>query len=208
VALLGVTEIPLTEGGAARFQLQNAAAAAAAAWAAGVVPEAIRDGLASFVPSAATTPGRMNVVRVHGATVIVDYAHNPAAIRALLDYAARVDAARRVAVLSMPGDRRDDDIREMGGLGAGLDAVVFMENPIHRRGRPAGDTSRLMMAGLAAAGGDAARAVLVEGEEAAAHAVLALVRPRDLVLFICDDAALVTGLLEASAREDGASTGA
>jgi cyanophycin synthetase len=193
--------VPLTEGGAARFQVQNAAAASAAAWALGLAPRIIRAGLARFVPSAATTPGRMNVVRVHGATVIVDYAHNPAAIRALLDYAGRVDAGRRIAVLSIPGDRRDEDIREMGGLGAGVDRVIFMENPPYRRGRAVGETGTLLVEGLVAAGGDAARSVVVHGQAAAVDEVLRQLEPRDLVLFIADDATFVIERLEGSATD-------
>ena len=197
--LAPLAEVPLTEGGAARFQVQNAAAASAAAWALGIAPETIRAGLARFVPSAATTPGRMNVVRVHGATIIVDYAHNPAAIRALLDYAGRVDAGRRLAVLHTPGDRRDDDIREMGALGVGLDSVVFMESPEYRRGRRVGESGALLVEGFVAAGGDAARSVVVEGQEAAVDEVLRQLQPRDLVLFVADDASIVIERLEASA---------
>ena len=198
--LAPLSEVPLTEGGAARFQVQNAAAASAAAWALGIPPETIRAGLARFVPSAATTPGRMNVLHLRDATIIVDYAHNPAAIRALLDYARRVDADRRIAVLSIPGDRRDADIREMGSLGAEVDRVIFMENPPYRRGRAVGETGKLLVEGLVAAGGDAALSVVVHGQDAAVDEVLRHLRPRDLVLFMADDAAFVTDRLEASTR--------
>jgi cyanophycin synthetase len=198
--LAALTDIPLTEGGAARFQVQNAAAASAAAWAVGVAPETIREGLARFVPSATTTPGRMNTLRLRDATIIVDYAHNPAAIRALTDYARRVDATRRLAVLSTPGDRRDDDIREMGGLGAAFDGVVFMESPAYRRGRRPGENGALLVEGLVAAGGEASRAVLVEGQEAAVDEVLRQLQPGDLVLFIADDATLVIDRLEKGGR--------
>jgi UDP-N-acetylmuramyl tripeptide synthase len=200
MALASLANIPMTENGAARFQVQNAAAASAAAWACGVAPSTIRDGLARFVPSATTTPGRMNTVRVHDATVIVDYAHNPAAIRALFEYAGRLDADRRIAVLSIPGDRRDDDIREMGALGRGVDEVIFMENPPYRRGRDVGVIGALLLEGFAAAGGDASRTVVVHGQEEGVAEVLRRLRPRDLVLFMADDAEFVIGLLEQSER--------
>ncbi|HEV2736604.1 MAG TPA: cyanophycin synthetase, partial [Longimicrobiaceae bacterium] len=69
-----VDEVPLTVGGAARFQVENVLAAIAAAHAQGVEMATLREGLRTFVPSAASTPGRMNVLRTARGRVVVDYA--------------------------------------------------------------------------------------------------------------------------------------
>jgi cyanophycin synthetase len=191
-----VADVPLTLGGAARFQVQNSAAAILAAACAGVRVEHIRAGLVSFGASAAMTPGRMNVVHVRGATVILDYAHNVAAIGALIDYALRVPATRRLAALHSPGDRRDEDIRAVGALGAPLDVVLLKEDPAVRRGRPAGDTRRLMREALDASG-TGAEVVDIPDEPDSVAAMLSMLREGDLLLYITADAAAVREVLEA-----------
>jgi cyanophycin synthetase len=204
--VLPIAEVPLTAGGAARFQAQNVAAATAAAWALGVPAETIRRALETFVPSPTTTPGRMNVLRVGGATVVVDYAHNVAAVAALIDYAERVRAKRRIGVFSSPGDRRDGDVRAIGALAAGLDALVLKEHPRYLRGRRPGELAGVMREGFVAAGGDPARTVVALDDEQAVAAVRSMLRDGDLVLFVADDAAKVIAALEGAGAALGTTT--
>jgi len=172
VVVAEVREVPLTFGGAARFQLENVVAAAAAAYALGLPVERIREGLLSFVPSAERTPGRVNVLETARGRVIVDYAHNAAAITGLLDFVAASPAERRMALISVPGDRRDEDLREIGALAARMDYVIFKEHEHYRRGRPPGESARLLAEGLLATGFPRDRVAMFEGEpEAVAHAL-------------------------------------
>jgi cyanophycin synthetase len=187
IPVAAVDDLPLSMGGAARFQLGNLLAATAAAYLQGIAPDAIAGGLRTFVPSGEATPGRMNVLRTARGTVIVDYAHNPAAVRGLMDFVARMQADRRIGVVTMPGDRRDEDLREMGEIVSVLDYVVVKEHDKYRRGRPAGDVARLIAEGLEAGGlaPGAHEAVLPE-PEAVARA-LEIMRPGDVVVILADD---------------------
>jgi cyanophycin synthetase len=182
-----VDDLPLAMGGAARFQLGNLLAAAAAAYLQGIAPDAIAEGLRTFVPSGEATPGRMNVLRTARGTVIVDYAHNPAAVRGLMDFVTRMQAGRRIGVVTMPGDRRDEDLRELGEIVSVLDYVVVKEHHKYRRGRPAGDVARLIAEGLEAGGlpSDAHEAVLPE--PVAVARALEIMRPGDVVVILADD---------------------
>jgi cyanophycin synthetase len=90
-------EVPLMMGGAARFQRGNILAAILAAYVKGVRYDDIRAGLLSFFPSPSMTPGRLNLLRVGGARVLVDYAHNPAAVAGLVEFALALPATRRTA---------------------------------------------------------------------------------------------------------------
>ncbi|MDP9348332.1 MAG: cyanophycin synthetase, partial [Gemmatimonadota bacterium] len=191
-----VHEVPLTLGGAARFQLQNVLAAIAAAHAQGMDAAEIREALRSFVPSAEATPGRMNLLRTTRGTVIVDYAHNPAAVRALVDFSLRLGARRRIGVVAMPGDRRDEDLRELGASAAGLDYVIIKEHPHYRRGRRPGEGAGLIAEGLRAVGfpPDAYETVLPE-PEAVARA-LEIMEEGDLVLVLADDTTAVLAQVE------------
>jgi cyanophycin synthetase len=191
VALASVGEVPLTFGGAARFQLENVLAAAAAAYVRGVPAERIRAGLLDFVPSAARTPGRLNVLDTARGRVIVDYAHNAAAIAGLLDFVARTPAESRMALVSVPGDRRDEDLREVGRLTAGMDYVIFKEHRDYRRGRAPGESARLLAEGLLATGFAPDRvASFAEEPEAVAHAI-GRMRPGSVVAVIADAAGVL-----------------
>ena len=77
----------------------------------------------------------------------MDNAHNPAAIAGLVDVVQRLDATRRIAVITAPGDRRDEDFRAVGRLFAPLDHVILKEGPF-RRGRAQGEVSDRIADGL------------------------------------------------------------
>jgi cyanophycin synthetase len=194
--VMPVADVPLTVGGAARFQLENVLAAVAAADALGMEMEAIRAGLRTFIPSSSSTPGRMNVLRTARGTVVVDYAHNPAAVRALADFARRMEGRRRIGVITMPGDRRDEDLRALGEAASGLDYVIVKEHPKYSRGRAPGEVARLIGEGLVAGGlaADCQEAVLNEAE--AVERVLGMMEPGDVAVIAADDTAAVLAQIE------------
>jgi cyanophycin synthetase len=151
--------IPATFEGRARMNVQNALAATAAAWAAGAHLHDIRQGLRTFSTSYFMAPGRLNMFELDGYRVIVDYAHNPPAIDALGQFVnlltepspggARASVTgRRIAVVATAGDRRDQDIREVGRVAARhFDEIVIREDA-NNRGRPRGDTAALIAEGI------------------------------------------------------------
>jgi cyanophycin synthetase len=107
--LTHLERITFTAGGAIRFQLENALAATAAAWAQGLNPAFIVRALTTFRMDPAMVPGRFNVLGVAGRQVILDYGHNVAAMKALGE-ALPQDGRRSVMVIGLPGDRRDEDL--------------------------------------------------------------------------------------------------
>ncbi|HYW12513.1 MAG TPA: cyanophycin synthetase [Longimicrobium sp.] len=204
VPVAAVDDVPLAMGGAARFQLGNLLAATAAAYLQGIPADAIAEGLRTFIPSGAATPGRMNVLRSPRGTVIVDYAHNPAAVRGLMDFVTRMPAARRIGVVTMPGDRRDEDLREMGEIVSVLDYVVVKEHDHYRRGRPAGDVARLIAEGLEAGGlGPGSHEAVLPEPDAVARA-LTLMEPGDVVVILADDSLDVLAQAQAFLDAGGA----
>ena len=202
-----VRDVPLTLGGAARFQLQNVLAATLAAHLHGVPLDAIRRGLSSFHASPELTPGRLNLLRVGRGHVVVDYAHNPAAVEALLEFVRHFDARRRVGVVAAPGDRRDEDIRTLGRLCAGFDRVILKEDA-DPRGRAPGETVRLLCDGLHEGGlaDDAIETVL--DEDAAVGHALATMRGGDLVVVLADKVDPVLALVQRAAAGSSSAVGA
>ncbi len=191
VVLAAVADVPLTLGGLARFQVENVLAAVAAGYAQGLSPEVLRAGLMSFIPSAARTPGRLNVMETTRGRVVIDYAHNAAAVTALMDLVLAMPANKRIALLSAPGDRRDEDLRGLGALASGLDLVIFKEHEVYRRGREPGAINAIMRDGLLGAGYPADRILtFVEEHEGVAH-VMDVMAPGDVVVIVADDTAAV-----------------
>ncbi len=139
--------LPFTLGGRARHNVANALAAVAALVALGQPPTAVAQALCSFTCNAADNPLRMNLFQLGEVRLVVDYAHNFAAYRALLDTCRGLGTGRLVGVASAPGDRRDRELEEIGRLCAeGFDELVLYEIP-EDRGRPAGGTIDVMLRG-------------------------------------------------------------
>lgn len=145
-ALIALAEVPLTLGGAARYNIENALAAALAARRLGVPDAAIRQVLATFRSDPRDNPGRANEFAVNGARVFVDFAHNPHSIAAVTSALAALPARRRFILLSHAGDRSDDDIRGLveGAFRLRPDVVVAAENPKYLRGREPGEIPALI----------------------------------------------------------------
>ena len=133
------SEIPITLGGAARHNIANSLAAAALTYCLGLPLEAISDGLKTMVQD--ENPGRCNIHTVNGVKVLIDFAHNPAAMNALFDMARAIPADRRALCFGQAGDRPDNLIREMtrDAWAIGLDQVMISELAEYHRGRQHGD---------------------------------------------------------------------
>jgi len=186
IPIAPVRDVPLMMGGAARFQRENILAAIATAYVQGMRYDDIRAGLLSFFPSPSLTPGRLNLMRFGNGRVLVDYAHNAAAIAGLMEFLQGLDANRRIGILTAPGDRRDEDLRAVGRLSASLDHVIVREDK-YRRGREAGDTARLIVEGLHDAGMPDERIEIVYDEAESLRRALGMMGENDLVFVLADN---------------------
>lgn len=177
--------IPLTYGGRAEFMIQNVLAATLAAFVHGVPIDDIKVGLHTFNSGTAQTPGRLNFVEAGRATVLMDYAHNPAGFRGLTQFIAKLPYKYRTAVLTVPGDRRDDDIREMGRIAAeSFDRIVIRKGS-YLRGRDAEEIAKLLQEGIDEARTEPQVRVINGNHEAIAHAVKNA-RKGELVVTLAD----------------------
>lgn len=184
ISVMSANDIPATLSGMADFNVANALAALLAGYAQRVPIETMARALRGFTSSHQDNPGRFNVYDDLGFRVIVDYAHNPAAMRAIGQVVERLrpQVGRVIGVVSIPGDRRDEDIREMGEISAGLfDELIFRERP-DGRGRAAGSVVALLTEGALAAGFPEGRLHRVLSEPKSVDLGLRLARPGDLVM--------------------------
>lgn len=142
--------LPLTLGGRVPFMIQNALAASLAAFAQGVKIEHIRMALTTFVASAQQTPGRMNLFNLDKYHVLIDYAHNPAGYKAIASFISTWHEGEHIGVIGAPGDRRDQDLIELGQLAAEMFDWVVIKEDSDRRGRPPGTVASLIAKGIQA----------------------------------------------------------
>jgi cyanophycin synthetase len=200
-----VHTLPATFEGKARMMVQNAMAAAAAAHVAGAHLHDIRQGLRSFTTSIYQAPGRLNVFDLDGVRILIDYAHNAAGLETVGDFVERLAADAphgerpgeaswaanlRVAVVATAGDRRDEDMRELGRVAAKYFDDVIVREDVHSRGRPKGETADLILQGVKdamnAGGARAGSAEVILDEMEAARVALDRSRPGDLVVLCVD----------------------
>jgi cyanophycin synthetase len=191
------------------MNVQNALAAAAAAFATGAPLHDIRQGLRSFSTNYYLSPGRLNEVEVNGVNVIVDYCHNAPGMRMLGDFVDRVgetlesahELARpsRIGVIATAGDRRDEDMRELGHVAAQHFDVVIVREDVALRGRERGEVADLVADGVRAASADGARCKQVEvvlAEIDAVRHAMSRANRGDLVVICVDKHAEVMTELE------------
>ena len=197
-----VAAMPITHGGAARHNIANAAAAALAAAAVGVTPATIAATLARFGRSRHDNPGRLERAAWRGATVLLDYAHNPDGLAALLAVAASLRPARLGLLLGQAGNRSDAAIAELARTAAAArpDRVLLKELPAMLRGRAPGEVTALLRAALEAAGLPPERLAVEADEFAAACALLDWAQPGDVIVLPVHQAATREAL---AARLDG-----
>lgn len=147
--------LAVTLYGRARHNVANTLAAIAALVAQGTCAyKDIVTGIERFRCSTASNPLRLNFFKVGDVTVLLDYAHNPAAYKAILDTACAMGFHRIVGVITAPDDRRDADLQQIARIcAAKLDEMVVYEID-ELRDRAIGETAQLLFeSGLAAAAG-------------------------------------------------------
>ncbi len=132
-----VVDIPLTFNGRARFNIENVLASTLAAYVSHIPVDDIKTALRTFIPSPAKTPGRMNLFRFSNFEVLVDYAHNPAGLKAIGEFLNSTYATRKVGIIAGVGDRRNEDTIELGKLaGALFDEIIIRQDKDLRGGDP------------------------------------------------------------------------
>jgi cyanophycin synthetase len=187
IPLLWTHLIPATLEGRATHNVQNAMFAAAMAFSMGLKLEDIRHGLRTFDTTFFQAPGRMNIYDEHPFKVILDYGHNPAAVEAMCRLVERLDVVgRRICVLSAPGDRRDEDIFEIGRIAAGYFDHYICRRDDQQRGRRPEEVPQLLREALLANGVQPDQVQVIPSEEAATDTALRQAEPGDLVLLFGD----------------------
>ncbi len=188
--VIPVVDVPITFEGHARFNVANALAASAGAYALGLSIADIQMGLRTFHPTPGQNPGRTNLIDADGMKVLIDYGHNVPALEALSELVSCIPARRRISVASAPGNRRDEDLFSLGTLLARMHDVVYIYET-DARGRTPGEAAGLLRDGAESMG--ACRVEVVLEEAQALDRAFDEASEGDLLVLLIDD---VEGAIE------------
>ncbi len=188
IPMLWTHLIPATVEGKAMHNVQNAMVAAALAYNMDINLDNIQQGLRTFDTSFFQAPGRMNIYDEHAFKVILDYAHNPAAVNAICDLVSRFDVeGRKLVVLAAPGDRRDEDINEIARLAAPHFDHFICRRDDGLRGRDADEVPLMLKRTLLENGISESQIQMIPDEVEATQGALDMAQPGDLLLVLGDN---------------------
>lgn len=165
------THVPLTLGGKAKFMIANVLAATLAAYLQGFKTEDISLSLQTFIPSAAQTPGRMNIFEFKKFKVMIDFAHNPSGYRGVEDFLSSVEASKKIGIIAGVGDRRDEDIKECASIAGRMFDHIIIRQEKHLRGRTEEEIINLILEGIAESGRNVTHEIITKEVEAIKHAI-------------------------------------
>jgi cyanophycin synthetase len=143
------SHVPLTLNGKAKFMIANVLAATLASYLWGFKTDDIKLSLATFIPGAIQTPGRMNIFDFKKFKVMIDFAHNPSGYRGVAEYLESVDSRHKVGIIAGVGDRRNEDIIECAAISAQMFDHIIIRQEKHLRGRTEQEIINLILEGIA-----------------------------------------------------------
>jgi cyanophycin synthetase len=194
-SLLLASQIPATHNGRVRVNIENAMAAAAAAMADDVQLDYIRLGLRTFNSNFFQTPGRFNLLDYGNKRIVMDYCHNLAGLEAIADFVQRMEADSTYGVISMPGDRSDDDMRAFGALAAKTFDQIIIREDNNTRGRARGEIAGILKEAVLSTGKAPSEVDVVLDELEAAKAGVDRAEKGTLVVLLVDKPVAVWEML-------------
>ncbi|MBC7887476.1 MAG: cyanophycin synthetase [Ferruginibacter sp.] len=201
--VMKVAEIPITYGGRATHNIMNTLPAILATYLyRNIRVSDIKVALQTFVPSPTLTPGRLNLFIFKHFKFLVDFAHNQAGLQLLGDFVSKMDGAPKVGIISGTGDRRDEDIRDLGKLSAQYFDEIIIRQDKNLRGRTAEAIVQLLIEGIdATKTKDIPITIIYNEKEAIMHAYNTA-KPGSLITIMCDVVAEALDMIKGLKEEE------
>jgi cyanophycin synthetase len=135
-------------------------------------------------------------MQIDGIEVVLDYAHNQAAMAALSEAVASLDKRRTVMVMGLPGDRRDEDLIATALATLPIGDHYVLHDIEDLRGRPALEVPQLLQSALSLDG----RCEVVADSNEAIRRGWQHVKPGERLLIIADEVDSALQTLQSLAR--------
>jgi cyanophycin synthetase len=198
-----VANIPITYGGKAVHNIMNTLPAVLATYLyRNITVEDIRQSLQTFVPSPNQTPGRLNLFQFKHFKFLVDYAHNPAGMQLLCNFVSKTDGSPKIGIISGTGDRRDEDIREIGRIASRYFDEIIIRQDKNLRGRSAEEIVKLLVEGLNENKEKTIPTTIIYNEKEAIMHAYNTVKPGSLITITCDVVAEALDLIKSLKEQE------
>ena len=186
VRVMPVSEIPVTYGGKALHNIANVLPAVLSTYLfKDITIEDIRQALQTFIPSSTQTPGRLNFFQFKHCTFLADFAHNPHGLQLLCDFIEKLDYPYKLGVISGTGDRRDEDIRELGEISAHYFDEIIIRCDKNLRGRTVEEIIDLLQQGIQSVNREL-KVRVIPNENEAIEEAYRTAKEGSLVTIMCD----------------------
>lgn len=203
IRIVAAREVPITYEGRAVHNINNCLPAVLAAYIFKDVSIAeIKQALLTFIPGDTLTPGRLNFFPFKDFTFLADFAHNPHGLKLLGDFVSKLDYPLKVGVISGTGDRRDEDIRELGAISAQYFDEIIIRCDKNLRGRTADEIIELLQGGINSVN-DKIPTMIIPNEDKALEYIYENHKPGTLYTVMCDVVAgAIDKIKQLKQRED------
>jgi cyanophycin synthetase len=182
-----VADIPITYGGKATHNIMNTLPAVLATYLyRNIKVDDIKGALENFVPSPTQTPGRLNLFKFKQFEFLVDFAHNQAGLLLLGDFISKMEGSPKVGIISGTGDRRDEDIKDIGRISARIFDEIIIRQDKHLRGRTAAEIVNLLVSGINETRTKEIPIEIIYNEKAAIMHAYENAKPGSLITIMCD----------------------
>ena len=186
IRVLPARDIPLTYEGKAVHNINNCLPAVLSSYLfRDITIDDIKTGLQTFIPSESLTPGRLNFFHFKHFTMLADFAHNPHGLKLLCDFVSKLDYPIKIGVISGTGDRRDEDIRELGEISARYFDEIIIRCDKNLRGRTAEEIIELLQQGIRNVNPDIP-IITIPNEDQALDYIYENAKPGALYTIMCD----------------------
>ncbi len=198
IRVIKVAEVPITYGGKALHNVMNCLPAVLSTyfWR-NIEIDDIKLALQTFIPSATQTPGRLNMFQFKQFKFLVDFAHNPAGLELLCDFVSKMEGEPKVGIISGTGDRRDEDIKELGRISGRYFDEIIIRCDKNLRGRTAEEIVGLLLEGITETKPNDIPIVTIYNEKEAIMHAYNTAKPGSLITIMCDVVAEALDLIKA-----------
>ena len=184
---LSVTQIPATYGGKLAYNIENSLAAFCAVYALNIPLQVIENALTSFYCDEIHNPGRFNVFNIRDFRIVVDYGHNLAGYKKVIEAIKKLGGSRLIGIIGTPGNRSDDSVRAIGYVAGKSFHKIIIKEDKNLRGRKAGEVSRLLLEGVLEAGLSEKSVRLIQYEDEALRTAIREAAAGDIIVVFYED---------------------
>jgi len=184
-----VNDFPIAMNGLSRHNILNCLGAILLAKSLKIKKSVIFNALSTFGTSYQDNPARGNIFKKDGSTIVVDFAHNPHGLSAIIDMVSQMEGKRKLILLGQAGDRSNEDIGDLVDVALGLNPhhVVVCEIPKYIRGREEGEIPNLIKSYFMDQGIQESSIIIEKSIYTGVLSALKWMEPGDLLLLLALD---------------------